>query len=192
MSGAAAGAVAWTAPVIESFTSKAGAVSGNLLFFDNFTEEVTQGVPCGACTLNYAVAGGAQGLHNWTCTAGSIDLISDCCGYTDTGYAGPYLDMDGSTDASGTIQTKTSFSLAAGVTYTLTVVLAGDYRGGSGTVEISLAGATDTVTLSSNTPFAPYTLTVTPGSATSSPIVIASEDGASNVGLLLQSVQLSS
>jgi hypothetical protein len=90
----------------------AGATS---IFADNFDSENSS---TGA--KNYT------GFKDWSVTKGSVDLIGN--GFFDfVPGNGLYVDMDGSTNAAGTMTTESPFALDPG-TYTLSFKLAGNHR----------------------------------------------------------------
>jgi hypothetical protein len=127
---------------------------------------------------------------NWSVPVGSVDLI----GETPTGTQfdfypghGGYVDLDGSSNAAGTLQTLGSF--AAG-SYTLTFDLGGNARGDvDKTTTITLGDFTQSITLSSSSPYALQTFSFT---TTGGQLSFA--DGAAgdqNVGNILDNVTLS-
>jgi hypothetical protein len=74
---------------------------GSLVFMDTFTGENG-----GAGEFNYT------GFANWTVTRGAVDLQRQ----SDFGYGpGLFVDLDGSTDAAGRLESKAAFDLAPGV-----------------------------------------------------------------------------
>jgi hypothetical protein len=87
----------------------------------------------------------------WTVPAGSVDLIGETTSGTDFDFYpgnGGYVDLDGSTQTAGTLETASTF--AAG-SYTLTFDLGGNARGnGSKTTVITLGSFTKSITLPSN------------------------------------------
>ena len=98
----------------------------------------------------------------WTAPIGTVDLV----GETPTGSGfdfypgnGSYVDLDGSTNAAGALQSAASF--AAGM-YTLSFDLGGNARGDvAKTTTISLGDWSTALTLASDSPFRLYTYTFT-------------------------------
>jgi hypothetical protein len=149
-----------------------------VLLSDNF-----DGENAGVGVLNYTA------LANFTVTSGAVDLIGN--GFFDfLPGNGLYLDMDGSTFVVGEI-TGSAFLLQPGVTYTLSIRLAGSQRGdGDNTVRVTFAGVSSDFTLASATPFTTYDLNFTVAVPTSTSIVLTSLDPSDNQGLLLDQVTL--
>lgn len=160
-----------------------GAANAATIFQDNFDTEALQ--------LNAA-------LDNWDVTIGSVDVIGNSNFFDLLPGNGRYLDMDGTTNAAGTIFSKTTFNFTAGTTYTLSFSLAGNNRS-AGTANIAPGFDTLFTSIGSNTltsnawwqqPFATYTLTFTPGANFSSKISFKAF-GSDNQGPLLDNVVLS-
>lgn len=81
--------------------------------------------PAGS-TLNYT------GFANFNVTGGSVDLIrSGSYGIVCAGGAGACVDLDGSTLAGGTLETKSSYAFAAGDLVKLNILVSGNQRGGA-------------------------------------------------------------
>jgi hypothetical protein len=119
-------------------------------FVDNFNSE-NGGVP----QLNYS------SFANWNVTVGSVDLIGIGSGFDFYPGNGLYLDLNGSTNVSGTIVTKTSFGPG---TYTLSFDLGNDMNIGGPTnfVTVSLGSFNQTfVETGNNVPLTLFTTTVT-------------------------------
>src|ERR1035437_3141838 len=109
--------------------SFSGKVAASTIFTDNFNNENS-----GNYLLN------DYSLVNWTVTAGSVDLIGQGSPWDFFKTNGLYLDMDGSTNAAGTIK-STQINFLPG-TYNLTFDLAGNQRG-----DLGVLGAPDTMKL---------------------------------------------
>lgn len=126
---------------------------------------------------------------NWSVPGpGTVDLIGVGTVFDLQPGNGSYIDLDGSNQIAGTLQTLASF--AAG-TYTLTFDLAGNQRNDlNKTTDISLGNFNTSLTLSSDAAFTThsYTFTTTGG-------MLAFTDlngGNNNIGNLLDNVTLSS
>ncbi len=167
------------------------------IFFDDFNTENG-----GVTALSYT------GFANWTVNSGSVDLIGDGGPFALVPLVpshGLYIDMDGTTNAAGTMQSAV-LALGAG-TYELTFDLAGSQRllgdvllpPNTLTYGIDLNGSN---TLNGGdvlpipialTTFAPFTgqppLFFTLSSPTSVSIIF-SHNGGDNRGLLLDNVKL--
>jgi hypothetical protein len=124
---------------------------------------------------------------NWTVAPGSVDLIGD--GYFDffPGHGG-YVDLDGSTNQAGTLQTIASFGPG---TYTLTFDLAGNARNDvDKTTTISLGNWSKSLDLASNSPYQLYTYTFT--TTVAGNLSFADNTvGNQNIGNILDNVTLS-
>ena len=150
--------------------------SASVVFSDDFNSYGTQ--------LNWAPPA------NWSVPVGSVDLI----GETPTGTQfdfypghGGYVDLDGSSDAAGTLQTLGTF--AAG-SYTLTFDLGGNARGDvDKTTTITLGDFTQSITLASSSPYALQTFSFT----TTGGQLSFADGGAGNqdIGNILDNVTLS-
>ncbi|HKY42860.1 MAG TPA: hypothetical protein VJM50_07170, partial [Pyrinomonadaceae bacterium] len=150
---------------------------GSILFQDNFDAENG-----GEGALNYF------GLTHWNVTFGSIDLIGN--GFADfLPGNGLYLDLDGTTGAAGTIESKQTFTLVPG-TYRLKFSLAGSQRGDANQVEVHLANVfTETFTPPSDAPFETVVRDIVVMTPTTGKLAFGSF-GADNMGFLLDNVQL--
>lgn len=158
---------------------RTAAASPVTLFSDSFNSE-NGGTPA----LNY------NGFSNWNASNGTVDLIGN--GFYDfkPGH-GLYVDMDGSTNHAGKIETKTTFTLNPG-TYTLSFLLGGSQRAWSpqDTVIAQLGGVySQSFTMNSSDPFTTITSTITVGSATTGTLSFQGLGG-DNAGLLLDDVTL--
>ncbi len=100
----------------------------------------------GASALNYA------SFANWTVNPGTVDLVhSGDYGVNCFGGAGSCVDLDGSTNASGTLNSA-SYGFSVGQTVTLSWELSGNQRGAG--PDQFFAG----FTFGGTTPIADYTL----------------------------------
>jgi hypothetical protein len=142
------------------------------VFSDNFNGENG-----GVGQLNYTA------FANWNVVSGSVDLIGN--GFFDfLPGNGLYVDMDGSTGAAGSIQTKATFAPGS---YTLSFDLAGSERGPDGNVTVTFGPLSQTIDLPSSTGFTLETFNVT----LSSPSEITfTSNIPGNVGALLDNVAL--
>ena len=161
-----------------SLGSLCGSAQATVFFTDNFNSYATM--------LNWVPPA------NWSAPGpGTVDLI----GNTTSGpffdlYPGNggYVDLNGSNNTAGTLQTLQSF--AAG-SYTLTFDLGGNARGdGAKTTVITLGNFTQSITLASSDPYQlrSYTFTTTGGALVFSDL--AGGDG--NIGNVLDNVTLTS
>lgn len=109
-----------TAALFGTALTLASASQAATLFQDSFDSD------SGSSTLNF------NSLTNWTVSDGTIDYIrSGGYSITCSGGAGGCLDMDGSTSNAGRITSTATYSLTAGVTYTLSGLISGNQRGGA-------------------------------------------------------------
>ena len=100
----------------------------------------------GTGVFNYAA------FANWDITSGTVDVIGN--GYFDLIPGnGLYIDLDGTSEQAGTLESKVAFMLEPG-DYELEFELAGSRRGDENTVTVTLGDAfTETFTLDSDEPF---------------------------------------
>jgi hypothetical protein len=126
----------------------------------------------------------------WTVPSGSVDLIGETTSGTDFDFFpsnGGFVDLDGSTNAAGTLQTADNF--AAG-TYTLTFDLGGNARGDSDkTTVVTLGDFSKTITLASGAALSPQTFTFTTNGGALSFADLSG--GNNNIGNILDNVSLS-
>lgn len=143
------------------------------LFFDDFNAE--------PLVLNGS-------LSQWTVSDGTIDVIGP--GFFDL-YPGNgrYVDLDGSSGNAGKITTKSSFSLAAGTTYFLSFDLGGSTRGDSNTVQVSLGGYSESITLASNAGLLHFERAISVQSDMVGALVF-DHAGGDNLGLILDNVSV--
>lgn len=152
------------------------AANAAIVFSDNFNGENG-----GVGVLNYT------GFANWTVGPGSVDLIGN--GFFDfLPGNGLYVDLNGSTNAGGTITSGGTFAPGA---YTLTFDFAGSQRGPAGIVTVQLGDANETITLSSATGFTGQSIDLTVTMAGVLNLSFASGIPAGNFGGLLDNVVLS-
>jgi Glycosyl hydrolase family 9/FG-GAP-like repeat len=129
-------------------------------------------------------------LANWTAIDGTVDLLG-------TGFVqdllpnnGLYLDLDGTSNSAGRLESKSLFSFNAGDQVTLSFDLAGSQRGDSNSVTVVLGGLyAETFTRNSSDPFTKITRSFSIGAATKGKLVI-DHAGGDNLGLLLDNVEL--
>jgi hypothetical protein len=129
------------------------------------------------------------GFRQWDVTRGSVDLVG-------TGRYDDFLppengsgvDLDGSSSAAGTLQTKSDIVLAPG-SYLLTFQLAGCPRlHDPNTVRVSLGSLySESFTINSFTPLRTYSRTITVAAQTSAKLTF-SHAGGDDFGILLDNV----
>lgn len=161
----------------ESLTFSTLTDPSSVLFADDFDSENG-----GNGELNYF------GFANWNVMAGSVDLIGN--GFADflPGH-GLYLDLDGTTFAAGTLETKTTFTLVP-ATYRLQFSLAGSQLGQANRVDVTLGHVySESFTLESDVPFTTITRDIVVSTETSGKLVFQAF-GNDNIGLLLDNVRL--
>jgi hypothetical protein len=151
----------------------AGASHAVTVFSDNFDAN-----PVG---LNAVPAG-------WSVSGGTVDIIG--LGLFDLLPGnGAYIDLDGSTGASGLL--SIGLNLAAGVEYTATFDLAGSQRGTAETGTASFGTAALSYVLDSSDPFTPFQFSFTP--STSGTFTLSFQNaGGDNLGALLDNVTVTS
>ncbi|MBY0330724.1 MAG: VPLPA-CTERM sorting domain-containing protein [Acetobacteraceae bacterium] len=151
----------------------AGAAQAAIVFQDSFNAENG-----GAGALNYT------SFANWTVTGGSVDLIGN--GFFDLLPGnGLYVDMNGTTGQGGTIASTTVFGPG---TYTVSFDFAGSARGLDGIVTVTLGDLTQTITLSSSTPFTTQTFAANVSNAGTLNLTFASGIPGGDFGGLLDNV----
>ena len=163
-------AVVVAAALVAGHVSSANA---DAVFADDFNSY--------ASSLNWAPPA------NWTVSAGSVDLIGINSGFDFFMGNGGYVDLDGSTDAAGTLKTLTSFGPGS---YTLTFDLGGNARGDvDKTTVITLGSFTTSITLASTDPYELHTLnfsTTTGGQLSFADLA----SGNADIGNILDNVSL--
>lgn len=119
---------------------------------DNFDAE-----NAGLVALNYT------GFANFTVTGGSVDLVTSSVGIACLGGGGSCVDLDGSSNAGGTLTTAANYAFNAGDMVTLSIDLGGNQRGGASD-EFSFGFNTSVATLFNNVivtgPFGPAPVNV--------------------------------
>jgi hypothetical protein len=160
-----------------SLTTPAAAEPSTVLLEDNF--DIENG---GSGTLNFF------GFTNWDVTAGSVDLIGN--GFSDfLPGNGLYVDLDGTTSAAGTLESKKTFTLIP-ATYRLEFSLAGSQLGGFNPVIVRLGDVyEETFVPDNNAPFTTITRDITVSTQTTAKIVFQ-HLGSDNIGTLLDNVRL--
>lgn len=157
--------------VIETLTAQA-----QVVFTDSF-ESYTPGT-------------NSTSFSPWTVTAGSVDILNVGTFPTLPPRTGSQnLDMDGSTNAAGTI--TRSFAVTSGVTYTLTYYYSGNRRNSntdSMTVTLGTASVTHTIPGTQGYTFGSLTWTAT---STGTANVTFAHVGNDNIGMLLDDVTVS-
>jgi PEP-CTERM motif len=128
---------------------------------------------------------------NWSVPSGSVDLIGETPTGTSYDYYhgnGGFVDLNGSTDAAGTLQTTAAFGPG---TYTLAFDLGGNAVGDvSKTTIVSLGSFSRSITLASNDPLQQFSFSFTTSGGNLSFADLAG--GFGNVGNILDNVSLES
>ena len=158
------------------------------IFSDNFDGE-NGGV---GDVLNYG------GFANWAVGNGTVDLIGVGGSFDLIPLNGLYVDLDGTTNQAGIMQSTALLGLVAGTSYTLTFDLAGSQRGDSNTLTYGietdgLPGLDHSVTLGpvgSGVPFGPISLIFTPTAPIPGAFIQFGQSGGDNIGLLMDNVAL--
>ena len=99
-----------------------GAIASTVLFTDNFDSEVAPTPP--GWVANYT------SFANFFVGGGTVDLLGPSNPFGLTG-SGNFVDLDGSTNQGGFLETIPQFSFAAGETLTLDVLVSGNQRTGT-------------------------------------------------------------
>ena len=154
----------------------AQAANASVVFSDNFNSYAEQ--------ENWAPPA------NWSVSSGSVDLIGETTSGTDFDFFpgnGGFVDLDGSTNAAGTLTTLGTFGPGK---YTLTFDLGGNDRGDvDKTTTISLGDFSTSITLASGAALASHTFTfTTTGGALS--FADLPDSGNQNIGNILDNVNL--
>ena len=157
--------------------SCAGAAHAVTVFSDNFD---ANGLGLNSVPAGWSVSGGTVDIIGSSGSGSLFDLLPG---------NGAYIDLDGSTGASGLL--SIGLSLVAGVEYTATFDLAGSQRGTAETGTVSFGSAAVSYDLASADPFAPFTLSFTP-SASGNFTLSFQNVGGDNLGALLDNVTVSS
>jgi len=156
------------------------AFRGGALLEDNFDSE-NNAQP----VLNFA------GFTNWDITNGTVDLVGPGLFDILPGN-GLYVDLDGSSQNAGRMESKTTFSLLPGA-YELQFDLAGNQNRAFGpdTVVVSLGPVfNEEITLEPDVPLTTFTRNLIVTEATDAKLVF-DHAGGRNIGLLLDNVSLS-
>ncbi|WON73863.1 PEP-CTERM sorting domain-containing protein [Nitrosospira sp. Is2] len=149
------------------------------IFSDNFDSYVPD-------QLNWV----PPGISGWTITGGTVDLHGAGGGYDVLPGNGSYVDLDGSSFASGLF--LNNVNLTGGTTYLLSFDLSGSQRGiHTDTVQVSFGSTTASYLLNSTDPFSTFTLNFTPGSDGSYSLSYLNAGG-DNRGAFLDNVSVSS
>lgn len=175
----------------EALGGTGGAADEPPLFADSFEGETleTQGL----YTTNYVE------FAQWDASSGTVDVTVLPNGFIDSpGNYGPgragegiVVDLNGSTNQDGKLETKQPLSLAAGVSYTLRYSLA-NAKNQTNAVTVRLGNVVlETRSLSAISEFTRYQTTFTPTDELSAKLVFESLGGGDSDGLLLDNVSLS-
>ncbi|MFC2164276.1 tetratricopeptide repeat protein, partial [Acidobacteriota bacterium] len=148
-----------------------------VIFIDDFNSENS-----GQGKLNY------RGFENWEVASGGVDLIGN--GFWDFHPDhGLHLDLDGSVNKAGTLQSKTKFKLLPGI-YTLEFDLAGNFQRTTNSVRVSMGDLyNEEFTLRATDPFRRIKKEIKVSSPMEARLVFQHEGG-DNFGLLLDNVRL--
>ena len=122
----------------------------------------------------------------WTVTSGAVDLIGPGLFDLLPGN-GNYVDLDGSTNQSGTFDNQ--IPLAALTNYTLSFDLAGSQRGDTNVVNVIFGTTSQSYTLASSDPFSTYMLSFTTNGAANYQVFF-NNIGGDNLGALLDNVNV--
>lgn len=124
----------------------------------------------------------------WTVTGGTVDVVGPgWFGGLCAPGGGSCVDLDGSTQAAGTL--SKSFALLAGNTYTATFDLAGNQRGGSDVVDVAFGTSGNMLIMASGTAWNTYSLIFAP--TTSGNYTLSFHNrGGDNVGAVLDNVNI--
>lgn len=152
-----------------------------LLLVENFNQENE-----GTYRLNYT------GFQQWNVVAGTVDLVGTAP-YDDflPASQGLYVDLDGTTTAAGTLESRTSFDLVRG-TYELQFKLAGTPRPSqpANTVIVGLGNVfEERITLESYAPLQTYTRTIQVSRTTRGTLRFT-HLGADDYGIFVDDIQL--
>jgi len=136
----------------------------------------------GKGALNY------NSFSKWIVKDGTVDLIGN--GFYDfVPGRGLYVDLDGSTNKAGLLETRQVFQLDPGQ-YILSFDLAGSQRGDTNTVTVKLGNVfSENITFASNEPMRTIKRTINVSSPTSGTLSFKNSGG-DNYGLLLDNVRL--
>lgn len=158
-------------------------------FIDTFDSENGR-----SAQLNY------NGFTNWTVLNGTVDLIGEGSTWDYYPGNGLYVDLDGSTNNAGTLQSKWSFYRGGVATYALSFDLGGSFTparpGENNTVDVTMSlGAWSTfITLGQNANLERHYFTFetfVSGADSGNLLLSFHNRGGDNVGLILDNVALS-
>jgi hypothetical protein len=155
-------------------------LADTILLEDNFDTENG-----GSSSGNYF------GFANWNVANGTVDLIATGgWGITCAGGNGMCVDLDGSTDSAGQMESKEVFNLEIG-TYKLSFDLSGNQRKNStDTVQVSLGDIySESFTKEGSAPFETINRTISVETSTSATLIF-DHTGGDNYGLILDNVIL--
>lgn len=159
--------------VAVSLLLSARVAGADVLLFDDFNSENG-----GVKQLNYTA------FANWDVTDGTVDLAVEV--FEGDGL---YVDLDGSTNDAGRMESKTTFPLQPGF-YGLSFLLAGSQRGDFNTVTVSLGDAySETFALASSVPWTSVKRTIIVATAMDAKLVF-DHAGGDTYGILLDNVSL--
>ncbi len=144
------------------------------VFSDNFDSD--------ALGLNQTTFNGG-----WTVTSGSVDLIGQGGIFDFLPGNGRYVDLDGSTNLSGSFDNQ--INLGASTEYTLTFDLAGSQRGDTNIVDVIFGTTSASYTLASSDPFSTFSLSFITNSSANYQIFFKN-NGGDNIGALLDNVNV--
>jgi hypothetical protein len=152
-------------------------LAGVVVLSDNFDSE--------SLGVNYT------GFANWNVTAGSVDLIGQPGFYDFLPGNGRYVDMDGSTNQAGRLESKASFTINPGDTYHLDFSLAGNQRNTAlERTHVVFFGFDWPISLNMNDNFSSLWIEFTSTSLQGTFPVVFYAEGGDNVGMLLDRVEL--
>jgi hypothetical protein len=165
-------------------------VFAKVIFEDNFDTESDRN-----WVYNY------YDFANWDVTYGTVDLVtSRHPGFEDFAENGIFIDLDGTSNKSGTMQSKASFEFKPGFVYKLSFDLAGSQRPfdkGYNTVKVSLGSIyNESFTLYTADPFQTFHHAFTVDTLTNANLTFEHVGGdygeGDCVGLLLDNVKITS
>jgi hypothetical protein len=159
------------------FAGALAPAQATVLLSDNFNKD--------PLSLNTTVFQGGWGVKN-----GSVDIHGSGDYWDMHPGNGHYVDLDGSTQAGGTL--SQSLALSGGTTYVASFWLGGSGRGDTNIVDIVFGTSTATYTLASGDPLALVDpLTFTPGADGSYELTFTNRGG-DNLGAILDNVTVES
>lgn len=167
----------WVAAIILGLSSAAQAT---VLLQDDFDHEAG-----GSTVHNY------RGFSNFSVVRGSVDLIRSSPSLSCMGGQGSCLDMDGSSNYGGTLQSNTLFTLQAG-TYNLSFSASGNQRTRGYDTLIASVGSvfSQSISLAFNAPHNIYDFTFSVLAPTTGYLSF-SNTGNDNEGVILDNILFS-